>query len=141
MVRSMGIEGTSVVLLFGERPAAGNEAPKFGPANDNGPREPEKTVTVRKQLERSGVAIKIKVPVSEYVGVAVSRAALRYLSTTMSASLTGESIPLVQLFTSLRKYPEAMMPAVTALERSSSRSSAGVGRSAAIEYPGCARPF
>jgi hypothetical protein len=78
MVRSMGIEGTSVVVLFGEKPTAGTavaqmpEAPKFGPANDNGPREPVKTVTVRRQLEKSGVAIKIKVPVTEYVGVAVS---------------------------------------------------------------------
>jgi hypothetical protein len=78
MVRSMGIEGTSVVVLFGEKPAGETpaarltEAPKFGPANDNGPREPVKTVTVRKQLEKSGVAIKIKVPVTEYIGVAVA---------------------------------------------------------------------
>jgi hypothetical protein len=72
MVRSMGIEGTSVVVLFGERPAAEMPAPKFGPANDNGPRDPVKTVTVRKQLEKSGVAIKIKVPVTEFVGVAVA---------------------------------------------------------------------
>jgi len=78
MGRSMGIEGTSVVILFGEKPAAGTaaarapEPAKFGPANDNGPREPVKTVTVRKQLEKSGVAIKIKVPVTEYIGVAVS---------------------------------------------------------------------
>jgi hypothetical protein len=72
MVRSMGIEGTSVVVLFGERPTAETPAPKFGPANDNGPRDPVKTVTVRKQLEKSGVAIKIKVPVTEYVGVAVA---------------------------------------------------------------------
>ena len=47
-------------------------AKQFGPANDNGPRDPVKTVTVRKQLEKSGVAIKIKVPVTEFVGVAVS---------------------------------------------------------------------
>jgi len=47
-------------------------ARKFGPANDNGPREPVKTVTVRKTLEKSGVAIKIKVPVDEFVGIAVS---------------------------------------------------------------------
>ncbi|HZY68336.1 MAG TPA: DUF6101 family protein, partial [Devosia sp.] len=33
---------------------------------------PVKTVTVRKQLEKSGVAIKIKVPVTEFIGVAVS---------------------------------------------------------------------
>ena len=74
MVRSMGIEGTSVVVLFGERPAAAEMpvAPKFGPANDNGPRDPVKTVTVRKQLEKSGVAIKIKVPVTEFIGVAVA---------------------------------------------------------------------
>jgi hypothetical protein len=75
MVRSMGIEGSSVVVLFGEKAAgrAGRPTavPQFGPANDNGPREPVKTVTVRKQLEKSGVAIKIKVPVTEYVGVAV----------------------------------------------------------------------
>ncbi len=49
-------------------------ARRFGPANDNGPREPVKTVTVRKTLEKSGVAIKVKVPIDEYVGVAVSTA-------------------------------------------------------------------
>ena len=47
-------------------------AKQFGPANDNGPKDPVKTVTVRKQLEKSGVAIKIKVPVHEFVGVAVA---------------------------------------------------------------------
>jgi hypothetical protein len=47
-------------------------AKKFGPANDNGPKDPVKTVTVRKTLEKSGVAIKIKVPVDEFVGVAVA---------------------------------------------------------------------
>jgi hypothetical protein len=47
-------------------------ARKFGPANDNGPKDPVKTVTVRKKLEKSGVAIKIKVPVDEFVGIAVS---------------------------------------------------------------------
>ena len=31
-----------------------------------------KTVTVRKTLEKSGVEIKIKVPVEEFIGVAVS---------------------------------------------------------------------
>lgn len=34
--------------------------------------EPAKTVTLRKKLDKSGVAIKIKVPVSEYFGVAVA---------------------------------------------------------------------
>jgi hypothetical protein len=63
--------------MFGNRAAANMPAEpfttrKFGPANDNGPRDPVKTVTVRKRLEKSGVAIKIKVPVDEFVGVAVS---------------------------------------------------------------------
>jgi len=88
MVRSMGIEGTSVVVLFGERPTAEMPAPKFGPANDNGPRDPVKTVTVRKQLEKSGVAIKIKVPVTEYVGVAVA-------TTITEEGLLSSSIELV----------------------------------------------
>ncbi|HEY0918788.1 DUF6101 family protein [Devosia sp.] len=79
MVRGVGIEGSSVVVLFGQRGGVGNAAPaptarRFGPANDNGPREPVKTVTVRKTLEKSGVAIKVKVPIDEYVGVAVSTA-------------------------------------------------------------------
>ena len=75
MHRSVGIEGSSVVMLFGDgrSPTARPAATKlFGPANDNGPREPVKTVTVRKTLEKSGVAIKIKVPVAEFIGVAVS---------------------------------------------------------------------
>ena len=75
MNRSVSIEGSSVVMLFGEgRAAQGRPAlPKqFGPANDNGPKEPVKTVTVRRTLEKSGVAIKIKVPVDEFIGVAVS---------------------------------------------------------------------
>lgn len=75
MVRGVGIEGTSVVMLFGQRGSNG-VAPvmprPFGAANENGPKEPSKTVTVRKMLEKSGVAIKIKVPVEEFVGVAVS---------------------------------------------------------------------
>jgi hypothetical protein len=65
------------VVLFGARSAAKIAAQpfathKFGPANDNGPKDPVKTVTIRKQLEKSGVAIKVKVPVTEFVGVAVS---------------------------------------------------------------------
>lgn len=74
MHANIEIEGSSVVMLFGDgrRPRpAGNPARHFGPANDNGPREPVKTVTVRRTLEKSGVAIKIKVPVHEFVGVAV----------------------------------------------------------------------
>ncbi|MFY8031430.1 MAG: DUF6101 family protein [Devosia sp.] len=76
MVRGVGIEGSSVIMLFGMNGAAEAAAPlaarPFGAANDNGPKEPVKTVTVRKKLEKSGVAIKIKVPVDEFVGVAVS---------------------------------------------------------------------
>ncbi|WP_375449771.1 DUF6101 family protein [uncultured Devosia sp.] len=69
MVQSVGMEGASVVLAFG-RPAVTDK--RFVAANDNGPKQPVKTVTVRKQLEKSGVAIKIKVPVDEFIGVAVS---------------------------------------------------------------------
>jgi hypothetical protein len=73
MARGTGIEGSSVVMLFGERDArtSAPQSRKFGAANDNGPRDPVKTVTLRKQLEKSGVSVKIKVPVDEYIGVAV----------------------------------------------------------------------
>jgi hypothetical protein len=76
MVRGgVGIEGSNVVMLFGAE-AAESTAPllrrPFGAANENGPSEPVKTVTMRRTLEKSGVAIKIKVPVTEFVGVAVS---------------------------------------------------------------------
>jgi hypothetical protein len=77
MGQSVRIEGTSVVLMFGDRSAASLPAEpftarKFGPANDNGPKDPVKTVTVRKVLDKSGVTVKIKVPVDEFVGVAVA---------------------------------------------------------------------
>ena len=77
MGQSVKIEGTSVVLMFGTRNAAGVPAvpftaKQFGPANDNGPKDPVKTVTVRRKLEKSGVSIKIKVPVTEFVGVSVA---------------------------------------------------------------------
>jgi hypothetical protein len=77
MDSGVGIEGSSVILLFGPRAAARAAAEpyaarKFGAANDNGPKEPVKTVTVRRTLEKSGVAIKIKVPVDEFIGVAVA---------------------------------------------------------------------
>ena len=73
----VGIDGSSVIMLFGEGRAPRTRsltARYFGPANDNGPKDPVKTVTVRKTLEKSGVAIKIKVPVDEFIGVAVSTA-------------------------------------------------------------------
>lgn len=74
MVRSMGIEGTSVVVLIPDGESARSAPAPFrdGPANDNRPPEPVKTVTVRRKLEKSGVAIKVKVPVHEFYGVAVS---------------------------------------------------------------------
>lgn len=70
------IEGSSVVILMREFCGAKLRDPvrarPFGAANDNVPREPVKTVTVRRTLEKSGVAIKIKVPVTEFIGVAVA---------------------------------------------------------------------
>jgi hypothetical protein len=69
MVHGVAMEGSSVVLAFG-KPALAER--RFVAANDNGPRDPVKTVTIRKQLEQSGVAIKIKVPVTEFIGVAVA---------------------------------------------------------------------
>jgi hypothetical protein len=67
----MMIEGGCVVLAFGKQ-AAEPLRRRFGAANENGPKEPVKTVTLRKTLEKSGVSIKIKVPVDEFIGVAVS---------------------------------------------------------------------
>lgn len=78
MVRGMGIEGSAVVVNFGIYSAARETTQlspalrPYGAANDNGPKDPVKTVTVRKMLEKSGMAIKIKVPVDEFIGVAVS---------------------------------------------------------------------
>ncbi|WIY53477.1 DUF6101 family protein [Devosia sp. YIM 151766] len=69
MVHGVAMEGSSVVLAFG-RPALAER--RFVAANDNGPKDPVKTVTVRKQLEQSGVAVKIKIPVTEFIGVAVA---------------------------------------------------------------------
>ena len=51
----VGIDGSTVVLLFGDgrSPRTRPLTPRhFGPANDNGPRDPVRTVTVRKTLER-----------------------------------------------------------------------------------------
>jgi len=69
MVHGVAMEGTSVVLAFA-RPAVADR--RFVAANDNGPKDPVKTVTVRRMLEQSGVAIKVKVPVTEFIGVAVA---------------------------------------------------------------------
>ena len=69
MVHGVAMEGSSVVLAFG-KPALADR--RFIAANDNGPKDPVKTVTVRRMLEQSGVAIKVKVPVTEFIGVAVA---------------------------------------------------------------------
>ncbi|GLQ10809.1 hypothetical protein GCM10007913_27410 [Devosia yakushimensis] len=69
MVHGVAMEGSSVVLAFG-KPAVAER--RFVAANDNGPKDPVKTVTIRKMLEQSGVSIKIKVPVTEFIGVAVA---------------------------------------------------------------------
>ena len=52
MVRGVEIEGAAVVLAFANPDVA---TKRFVAANDNGPREPVKTVTVRKQLENLGL--------------------------------------------------------------------------------------
>ena len=77
MTRGVGIQGSSVIIEFKARAEARKAAVpfaarQFGAANDNRPRDPVKTVTVRRHLEQSGVAVKIKVPVDEFIGVAVS---------------------------------------------------------------------
>lgn len=69
MVRGTGVEGSSVVVSFGA--VARKKGGNLVPANDNGTRKSVNTVTVRKKLDQSGVTVKIKVPVDEYVGVAV----------------------------------------------------------------------
>jgi hypothetical protein len=71
MMHGVAMEGSSVVLAFGRPPLAER---RFVAANDNGPRDPVKTVTIRRMLEQSGVAIKVKVPVTEFIGVAVATA-------------------------------------------------------------------
>lgn len=69
MNRGVGMKGSSNVLMFG---AAREMNMRLAPANDNGETQPEKTVTVRRTLEKSGVVVKVKVPVTEFFGVAVS---------------------------------------------------------------------
>ena len=69
MHHGVAMEGSSVILAFA-RPTLAER--RFVAANDNGPKDPVKTVTVRRTLDKSGVAIKVKVPVTEYIGVAVA---------------------------------------------------------------------
>jgi hypothetical protein len=76
MDRGAGIEGAKVIILFGGGAAAApslqGTARGLAAANDNAPRDPVRTVTLRKLLTQSGVSVKIKVPVDEFIGVAVS---------------------------------------------------------------------
>lgn len=65
----VGIEGSSVVLMFG---AARVSGVRMAPANDNDNTTDTRTVTVRRKLDKSGVEIKVKVFVKEYVGVVVT---------------------------------------------------------------------
>jgi hypothetical protein len=60
--------GSSTILMFG---AAHDAGVHHAPANDNEKEKTIKTVTLRKKLDKSGVVIKVKVPVEEYYGVVV----------------------------------------------------------------------
>lgn len=71
MAQDMGLhDPTNVIRLWDFK----SGVPSFTSANDNEIKEPVKTVTVRTKLDKSGVTIKVKVPVTEYFGVAVSTA-------------------------------------------------------------------
>ena len=76
MERDAGIGETSTVINFEDYRAKrfALPLPELVPAaaNDDLPPEPVKTVTVRRTLEKSGVSIKIKVPVDEFIGVGVA---------------------------------------------------------------------
>lgn len=69
MVLGMGMQGHSNVISF---ETFKSQISNVTAANDNSSEQPAKTVTVRTKLDKSGVAIKVKVPVAEYFGVAVS---------------------------------------------------------------------
>lgn len=62
-------KATGCVLQFGSNVKA-VAAPVA--ANDNEAIKPEKMITIRKTLAKSGVTIKLRVPVAEYTGVVVS---------------------------------------------------------------------
>lgn len=67
----------SNVIPFGKSSHEGSF--DFQAANDNlsitdQAKEPIKTITLRKKLDKSGCVITVKVPVSEYIGVAVATA-------------------------------------------------------------------
>jgi hypothetical protein len=68
MVRGVTMGNTPVALYYG---AAYPRNLVLKPANDNGAGREEMTVTIRRKLDKSGVTVRIKVPVAEFVGVAV----------------------------------------------------------------------
>jgi uncharacterized protein DUF6101 len=78
MERDASTAETAVVISFGEYRARRLGQPPLpqpvAAANDDRQAQAAavKTVTVRRTLEQSGVSIKIKVPVDEFIGVAVS---------------------------------------------------------------------
>ncbi|WP_332718610.1 DUF6101 family protein [Pelagibacterium mangrovi] len=69
MVLGVIVDGFPSTLLSG---AVYPRNLRHEPANDDGPRTDAMTVTVRRKLDKSGVTVKLKVPVAEYVGVAVA---------------------------------------------------------------------
>ncbi|WP_404405966.1 DUF6101 family protein [Pelagibacterium halotolerans] len=69
MVRGASIIGSPVALNMGTPFPPGT--PLYA-ANDNRPAREVMTVTVRRKLDKSGLVVKIKVPVEEYTGVAVA---------------------------------------------------------------------
>jgi len=62
----------SVTLMLGKAGSTDLVLRPPRPANDNAPRPRTRTVTLRRKLDRSGLEVKVKVPVDEYVGVAVA---------------------------------------------------------------------
>ena len=75
MAQDIKIVGSATILSFGKSFSANTYQIRSihqVPANDNEKEKEQKTLTVRKKLDKSGVVIKVKVPVEEYFGVAVS---------------------------------------------------------------------
>lgn len=69
MVLGVIVDGFPSILLQG---AVYPRNVEHKPANDDRPLIEATTVTVRRKLDKSGVTVKMKVPVAEYVGVAVA---------------------------------------------------------------------
>ena len=74
MKNEHGVQGSNIIQ-FGKTGFSGK--PSLVAANDDGPHhgsagEPAKTITLRKKLDKDGCVITVKVPVSEYIGVAVN---------------------------------------------------------------------